>query len=398
MEKPSLSLKDIGRIYLDYNATTPPHPEVLARLPEWAESWGNPSSIHWLGRGPKNLIRESRSAIAELIEAHPLEIIFTSGGSEANNHVIKGVFALNHGGARNEYITSSVEHPSVMKSFEAIKKQGAVVHVVNVDRNGRLDIDQYLSLLSEKTALVSIMAANNETGTRFPISALTEKAHGVGAQFHSDCVQILGKEIVSVKELGVDYATFAGHKFYSLKGVGVLFVKKGQRLESLIAGGGQERSRRAGTENILAITSLGYMARQYKALVIEKAQHMRALREHLEATVLSQISGVTLTGAGSPRLPNTSSFVIENIDGESLLINLDVAGVSVSTGAACSSGSPEPSPVLLAMGLTRFEAQSSLRVSLGWLTTEVEVNTFVKSLKEVVSRLREFRDVAQGVK
>jgi cysteine desulfurase len=397
MEKPSLSLKDTGRIYLDYNATTPPHPGVLAELPQWASLWGNPSSIHWLGRGPKNVLRDSRLAVAQLIGAHPLELIFTSGGSEGNNLVLKGVFDnfnLSAGGIpqRNEYITSTVEHPSVLKTFDYLKSRGAVVHYVPVNRQGHLDLDFYKSVLNNRTALVSVMAANNETGTLFPIQSMAAAARNVGALFHADCVQLLGKCPVHVGELGVDFATFAGHKFYALKGAGVVYAKKGQRLVSLIAGGGQERGRRAGTENLLAIASMGYMAENFQNQIEEKSCQMRALRERLESNVLKEIFGVHLTGAGSERLPNTSSFVIDDVDGESLLINLDMAGVSVSTGAACSSGSSEPSPVLLAMGLKRFEAQSSLRVSMGWHTTAAEVDQFLEILKNVVKRLRILRE------
>jgi cysteine desulfurase len=397
MEKPSLSLKDTGRIYLDYNATTPPHPGVLAELPQWASLWGNPSSIHWLGRGPKNVLRDSRQAVANLIGAHPLEIVFTSGGSESNNLVLKGVFDnlnLPTGGSpqRNEYITSAVEHPSVLKTFEYLKSRGAVVHYIPVNRQGILDLEYYKKVLSERTALVSVMAANNETGTLFPVREMAKMARNVGALFHADCVQLLGKCPVHVGELGVDFATFSGHKFYALKGAGVVYAKKGQRLVSLIAGGGQERGRRGGTENLLAIAAIGYMAEKFQSQIEATSCQMLALRERLESKILKEIFGVHLTGADVERLPNTSSFVIDDVDGESLLINLDMAGVSVSTGAACSSGSPEPSPVLLAMGLKRFEAQSSLRISLGWDTTQAEVDQFLEILKNVVKRLRTLRE------
>jgi cysteine desulfurase len=236
------------------------------------------------------------------------------------------------------------------------------------------------------------MAANNETGTLFPVREMAKMARNVGALFHADCVQLLGKCPVHVGELGVDFATFSGHKFYALKGAGVVYAKKGQRLVSLIAGGGQERGRRGGTENLLAIAAIGYMAEKFQSQIEATSCQMLALRERLESKILKEIFGVHLTGADVERLPNTSSFVIDDVDGESLLINLDMAGVSVSTGAACSSGSPEPSPVLLAMGLKRFEAQSSLRISLGWDTTQAEVDQFLEILKNVVKRLRTLRE------
>lgn len=403
MDKSSLSLNDTGRIYLDHNATTKPLSSVLERLPIWADQWGNPSSIHMSGRGPKNLIRDARTAMARLLDCHPLEIIFTSGGSESNNLVIKGFFEARLFEARpsearaeltrNEYITTQVEHPSVKKSFEILQSRGATVHFLSVNREGRIDLAAYESLLSPRTALVSVMYANNETGSVFPIAQMAEMAHAVGAKFHTDAVQALGKLPVQLSKLKVDYATFASHKIYALKGSGVVFARKGERLVSQISGGRQERGRRAGTENVLSIAALGHVASLLaeENYLSSRAAIMCQLRDHFEQQILTRISGVQLTGAGVERLPNTSSLLIDGIDGESLLMNLDLEGVSVSTGAACSSGSPEPSPVLLAMGLSRFEAQRSLRVSLGWSTTRQEMNQFIDILQAVVERLRALR-------
>lgn len=391
MENPSLSLKDTGRIYLDHNATTPPLRSVVENLPRWANQWGNPSSIHCSGRGPKALLRDSRAAVAKALNCHPLEIIFTSGGSESNNLVIKGFFESNVDPARNEYITSQIEHPSVMKSFEFLQERGAIVHCVPVDREGRFDLDVFKKYLSEKTALVSIMMANNETGSLMPIKKLVKLTHAMGAKFHTDGVQALGKIPVDLQALGVDYASFASHKVYALKGAGVVYAKKGARLKSLIAGGAQERSRRAGTENILSIAALGHVAGLLTREFIADKYQMGRLRDDMEEQIQKRITGVKVTGAGVARLPNTSSLLIEGIDGESLLMNLDIEGVSVSTGAACSSGSPEPSPVLLAMGLSRNEAQRSLRLSLGWDTTAEEIERFLTILTNVIDRLRTFR-------
>lgn len=381
------------RVYLDHNATSPIAMRVRERVPAWLELWGNPSSIHQSGRGPKTLMRDSRETIAKFLGVNPLELVFTSGGSEANNLALKGVFEtfqrpeLYAREFRNRYLVSSAEHPSVKKSAEYLRSRGAIVETIPVKRNGEIDLAAYETLLTDQTALVSVMLANNETGAIFPIKEMAALAHSRGALFHTDGVQALGKIEFSLADLGVDLASFSGHKFYSLKGAGVLFAKRGVQLESLIHGGGQERHRRGGTENLLAIASLASMC-ELKSEVPLRSREMEVLRDHFEARVLEEISQVSITGAGVARLPNTSSLLIPGVDGEILLMNLDLRGFSVSTGAACSSGSPEPSPVLLAMGLTRAEAQSSLRVGLGWSTTRDQIDRFVDTLKDVVRHLR----------
>lgn len=379
-------------VYLDHNATTPIHDEVKNQVATWMEAWGNPSSIHIAGRGPKTLLREARQNIASLLGVEPLELIFTGGGSEANNLALKGVCERGALTAqeRNQIIVSAIEHPSVMKTAEALRARGFIVDVVPVDREGRLHLERLTELLSARTALVSVMFANNETGHIMPIREVVERAHAVGAIVHCDAVQALGKLPFKPRELGVDLATISGHKFYALKGCGVLYVRKGLTLTSLVHGGGQERGRRAGTENILGIASLGYMALK-EARIASEGERLRGLRDAMEERILREISGVRVTGAGGLRVPNTSSLVLEDVDGETLLMNLDVRGFAVSTGAACSAGSPEPSPVLLAMGITRAEAQSSLRLSLGWSTTAEDIDAFVETLKAVVERLRGFK-------
>ena len=386
------------RIYLDHNATSPIAQSVADRLPEWLAHWGNPSSIHQSGRGPKTLMRDSRDKIAKMIGASPLEIVFTGGGSEANNLALKGVFETesHRESPRMRYLISSVEHPSLRRAAEYLEKRGAKVEMIPVSREGRIDLEAYQAMLGDDVALVSVMLANNETGNVFPIKEMAELAHAKGALFHSDCVQALGKIPLDLKDLGVDLASFAGHKFYALKGCGFLFSKKGTSLEPLIHGGGQERHRRGGTENVLAIASLAHMC-EYKDQVEFQADRLQKLRDHLERRVLAEIEGASLTGNQSPRLPNTSSMVLSGVDGETLLMNMDLRGFSVSTGAACSSGSPEPSPVLLAMGLSRAEAQSSLRLGLGWGTTPEEVDRFVDTLKAVVAHLRTFARIEREV-
>ncbi|MES3037495.1 MAG: cysteine desulfurase family protein [Bdellovibrionota bacterium] len=386
---------DQSRLYLDHNATTPVDPEVIHVLPEWVAAWGNPSSIHQEGRGPKFLLRESRRQISSAIGANNLEIIFNSGASEGNNTVIKSFWPPTNPN-RSEFICSAAEHPSVTKTMQWLETQGATVHYVPVNLEGELDIEFYLSKLSERTALVSIMYANNETGMIFPVAGLSQAAHKVGAYFHSDCVQALGKIPVNVTELGVDYATFSGHKIYALKGTGFIYVKKGSPFQNLIHGGGQERARRGGTENVPGIASAGFMAQKITSTVALQYDHLQTLRDHFEDRVLKEIPNVRINCAKVSRLPNTSSLIIDGIDGETLLMSLDLKGFAVSTGAACSSGNPEPSPVLIAMGLTRSQAQSSLRVSFGRFQNLQNADRFVDVLKEVVQRLRTISSIEES--
>jgi cysteine desulfurase len=373
--------------YLDYNATSPIHPEIKNKLVEWASVWGNPSSIHGHGREAKRILREARQSFADLIGCHPMELVFTSGGSEANNTVIKGLLNSSAAKERKQIISTRIEHPSVLRTLEYAAARGFEIKYVDVNRSGQIDMDQYKSFLNENVLLVTMMAANNETGNIFPISKLSDLAKKVGALFHTDAVQTLGRMAFNVDNMGVDFASFSGHKFYALKGVGVLYSRRGNALENLILGGGQERGRRAGTENLLAIASLGYMAKKMAVCDLHR-ESMIVLRDRFEKRVVEEISGVTVIGKEGKRLPNTSSLVIEDVSGESMLMSLDVRGFSVSTGAACSSGNPEPSHVLLAMGLSHGEAQTSLRVSMGWLTTTEEVESLVDTMIPIVAHLR----------
>lgn len=376
--------------YFDCNATTPVSAEVLAALPSLAQAWGNPSSIHWAGREPKNILRDTRKSLAEGLGCSPLELVFTSGGTESNNSVIRSAFEWGQKNSRTHFVCSAVEHPAVLKSMRHLETLGATLSVVPVNIHGQLDMEFLKNCLSEKTALVSIMLANNETGSIFPIAEVAKLAKSVGALVHTDAVQALGKMPIQLSELNVDYASFSAHKFYSIKGTGLLYLNKKAPFISLFDGGAQERHRRGGTENILGIGALGVMAKKLKQ-VSEISERIRALRDLFETRVLAEIENVEITNALANRIPNTSSMLIDGVDGETLLMSLDIKGYAVSTGAACSSGNPEPSPVLLAMGLTREQAQSSLRVSLGWQHTEQEVNEFVEVLKSVVQRLRKLK-------
>lgn len=384
------------QVYLDFNATSSLDSGLVEAIPGALKYWGNASSIHWAGQNSKTVLREARQNLAMALSISPLEIVFTSGGSESNTTVIKGVFDELKNSSRNEYITTQVEHPSIIKTFQSLEALGAKVHYLKVSRSGELDMAQLNSLLSEKTALVSVMAANNETGVIFPVKEISRLAKAVGAKMHSDCVQAFGKIPLNLKDLDVDFASISGHKFYSLKGTGLLYCKKGNTLPSLILGGGQERHRRGGTENILGIFAMGFMAKKIDQVAIQQ-ERLSNLRDKFESRVLAEISQVSVNHAKALRLPNTSSLIVKDVDGESLLMSLDVQGYAVSTGAACSSGNPEPSPVLLAIGLTRDEAQNSLRVSFGWCTTEAEVSAFIEVMKEVVTRLRKIKKEAEAV-
>ena len=398
------------RVYLDHNATTPYSVELQQRWADLIEIFGNPSSIHQESRVPKTILRETRQKIADYLCCSPLEIIFNSGASEGNSSILKSVFEYfkqkneqnyqsNKLGQsndtrkqiqsyRNEYIISQVEHPSVLRAAEYLRSNGATVHLIPVNRDGEIDLNFIREKLSDKTALVSVMYANNETGTIFPIKLISEMAHSVGALMHSDCVQMLGKVDINFQEINVDYACFSAHKFYAFKGTGFCYIRKSSPWLPLIYGGGQERGRRGGTENILGVATLG-IALESISKTPEKIYEMQRLRTLMEELIVENNSNVTITAHKSHRLCNTSSLVVENVDGETLLMSLDLKGFSVSTGAACSSGNPEPSPVLLAMGLTRAQAQSSLRLSLGWETTEEQIRHFVIVLTETIQRLRQ---------
>ena len=377
-------------IYLDHNATTPLLPETEKFVVSNLSTFGNPSSIHWAGRKSKALIREARSHLSQFLKVSPLEIIFNSGASESNNTIIKTTFLHS---AKKHFMCSMVEHPSVIKTMQYIQGLGAKVDFIPVSRDGVIDLEFYKNHLTKDTALVSIMLANNETGNIFPIQEMARMAHEVGALFHTDAVQALGKHDINLNELGVDYASFSGHKFYAMKGSGILFSKKGVPQISLMHGGAQERHRRGGTENLLGIASFGEVARiavsHGPGYIEKKSSEIKVLRDHMEKRILSEISEVSVMAAGSSRLTNTSSLVLKDVDGETLLMNLDIKGYAVSTGAACSSGNPEPSPVLLSMGLTRAEAQTSLRLSLGWENTFQQVNQFVDDLKISVQKIRD---------
>lgn len=377
-------------VYLDHNSTTPVWPEAIQGALNAFKEWGNPSSVHQNAAGAKALLWQARQHLARLIACHPLEIIFTSGASESNNQAIKGL-CHNPDNQKNEVIFSAVEHPSLTAQVGFLKDQGFKVHYVPVSREGQLNEDDFDKVLSEKTLLVSIMLANNETGLIYPVKALAQKSRARGAFFHSDMVQGLGKLPIDIRDMGVDMASFSGHKFHSLKGSGFLYCQRDVPLRSLIQGGPQERKRRAGTENLPGIAALGAVAEVFvarKRLMAQKNRQIQQLRDEMEKQLLKEIPRLQIIGRSSDRLNNTSLLIIPGLQAESLLINLDLKGFSVSAGSACHSGKVSASPVLTAMGFSEAESRSSLRVSLGYETTASELSDFAETLKKSVRKLR----------
>ncbi len=373
--------------YFDFNATTPVDPLIQGKVPQWISLWGNPSSTHQQGRDSKKLLRWSRRTLAQRLDCHPLELVFTSGGSESNNLAIKG-FCQGPGksSGRSRILMGAIEHPSVLNQIQGLQSLGFKVILIPVKPNGEYDLSFYRDQLDEQVALVSVMLANNEVGVIAPLKKMVKQAHVVGACFHSDMVQALGKIPFDLKALDVDMASFSSHKIYALKGAGALYVKRGTPMGTLIEGGGQERGRRAGTENLMAIASFAFMADQLNPHHFMET--VTPLRDEMENLLSEALPDMKFLCASQQRLANTSSFFIPGLSGESLLIGLDVRGFSVSAGSACSSGSPEPSPVLQALGLTRTQAQSSLRISLGKDTKRKEVLALVEAIKDMVTHLQ----------
>ncbi len=382
--EPAVPVRD--RIYLDHNATTRPDPEVLRVMQEAAESaFGNPSGIYHEGRQAHGVIDAARRSVAQLLNCTPRRIVFTGGGSEANNCVLKGVALAS--ARRNHIITSSVEHPSVLAACAWLEARGCAVTRLPVDGNGLVDPLALETEISDRTCLVSIMTANNETGTIQPVRELAEVAHARGALFHTDAVQAAGKVPLDVEALGVDFLTLSGHKFHGPKGIGVLFLRKDARLEPLIHGGKQEGGLRAGTENTTAIAGLGKAAELASSRLFD-GERIRRLRDRLEQAIRESVPGARVNGGGVVRLPNTLSMTLPGLRGESLVLALDRKGLSLSSGSACKSGSPKPSHVLLALGLSAEDAHCTIRLSLGHGNTEEEMDRAAVLLRETVEQSR----------
>jgi len=388
------------KIYLDYNATTPVDPRVFeAMIPYLTEEYGNPSSIHSFGSRGKAALDDSREQVAELLGARPKEIVFTGSGSEGNNFAIKSLaFGLREKG--NHLITTQVEHASVLETFRFLESQGFAVRYLGVDKHGLIDLDELRESMSTDTILVSVMFANNETGVIMPIKEIAEVVKERGVVLHIDAVQAVGKLDMNLKNLPVDLLSLSSHKLYGPKGVGALFVRSGVNLSPLIHGGGQEKGRRSGTENVAGIVGLGKACEIMKEDAGYKMQDTRikGLGDELYAGVMERISGVSLNGHPEKRLSNTLNLSFEGAEGDSLVMNLDLEGIAVSTGSACSEGNVEPSHVLLAMGLNREQAVSSLRFSLGRFTEKEDIDRVIDVLPKVVRRIRELgRDAIHGV-
>ena len=386
------------KIYLDHNSTTPLHPEVLeAILPYYKESFGNPSTIYSFGQETRKATDEAREKVANLIGASPEEIIFTSGGTEADNLALKGVAAALEKKGKH-IITSSIEHHAVLSALEYLEKRGYKVSFLPVDKHGFLDPRQVEEAITSQTILISVMHANNEVGTIEPISEIGEIARKAGIYFHTDAIQTIGKIKVNVDDLKVDLLSLSAHKFYGPKGVGALYVRKGTRIHPLIHGGYQERRRRAGTENVAGIVGMGKTAEIASKEMVQQSRRESNLRDRLEKMIKENINYYRVNGHPTRRLPNTLNVSFEFIEGESLILNLDLKGIAASTGSACTSGSLEPSHVLMAMGVPPEIAQGSIRFSLGRDNRKEDIDYTVKNLVEIVGRLREMSPLFAGRK
>jgi cysteine desulfurase NifS len=370
-------------IYLDNNATTIPDPRVVEAMGEHLDGVaGNPSGLHHQGREAKEAVRLARRRVAKLIGAKPRRVVFTGGGSEANNLAIKGVAFAREGDGRH-ILTTTVEHPAVLNACRFLEGRGFRVTYVGVDGEGRVSADDVGAALAEDTVLVSVMLANNEVGTLQPVAEIAALARARGAWVHTDAVQAVGKIPLDVDALGVDLLTLSGHKFHGPKGAGALFVRRGVELEPLIHGGSQESGLRAGTENVPGIAGLG-LAAELAAVGLDGSGGILQLRDRLEAGIRELVPEARLNGARDQRLPNTLNLTIPGLRGESLVIALDQKGVALSSGSACKSGDPEPSHALLAMGMSREDAHCSVRFSLSPSTTEADIDATLQALREVL--------------
>ena len=376
------------RIYLDYAATTPVHPEVVkAMLPYFSDAFGNPSSLYSYGLEARQAIEAARNKVAESIGAKNEEIVFTGGGSEADNSAIKGVADAN-GRMGNHIITSVIEHHAVLVTFKFLEKRGFKVTYLPVDKYGLVDPESVRKAITDKTILISIMHANNEIGTLQPIGEIGKIARKAKIYFHTDAVQTVGHIPVNVNELKVDMLSFSAHKLYGPKGVGVLYIRKGTKVTSLIHGGEQEQGRRAGSENVPGIVGLGKAIELAGLDIANETARLITLRNVLIKGILEKIEHSRLNGHPAQRLPNNVNVSVDFIEGESTCLNLDLEGICISTGSACSSSDAEPSHVLLAIGLSHAQARSSLRFTMGRLTTAEDIERVLEVLPRTVARLR----------
>lgn len=376
------------RIYLDHAATTPTHPDVVkAMLPFFTDAFGNPSSIYSYGQEAKAAVEKARTKTAELIGARSEEIVFTSGGTEADNFALKGVaYANGHKG--NHIITTSIEHHAVMEVCKFLGRRGFTITYLPVDEYGLVDPDDVRKAITTKTMLISIIHANNEVGTIEPVSEIGKIAKEAEVFFHTDAVQTVGHIPVNVDELKVDLLSISAHKFYGPKGVGALYVRKGTKLVPLMQGGEQEKMRRAGTENVPAIAGLGKAVELAGQEMDKEAERLVGLRDKLIKGFMDKVDHIRLNGHPTTRLPNNINVSVDFVEGESMLLNLDLEGICASTGSACSSASLEPSHVLLALGLSPEQAHGSLRFTLGRENSEEDMERVLDVLPGIVGKLR----------
>ncbi|MCH8864826.1 MAG: cysteine desulfurase NifS [Chloroflexi bacterium] len=376
------------RIYLDDARTTPVRPEVVqAMLPYFTDVFGNPSTIYACGQEAKGAIEEARSRVADLIGAGIDEIVFTSGGTEADNFAIKGVVHANESRGKH-IITTPIEHHAVLETCHFLEENGCRVTYLPVDGNGLVDPAEVRRAIASDTVLISIMHANNEVGTIEPIAEIGKVAREAGVYFHTDAVQTAGHLPVNVDEMGVDLLSMSAHKLYGPKGIGALYIRKGTRLVTFMHGGEQERGRRASTENVPGIVGFGHAVALAGEEMSAEAERLTSLRNRLIDGLMEKIDHTRLNGHPTQRLPNNANVSIAYVEGESMCLNLDFDGICVSTGSACSSASTEPSHVMLALGMSPLEAHSSLRMSLGRWTTEEDIATVLEVLPRVVGKLR----------
>jgi cysteine desulfurase len=384
------------RIYFDHNATSPVDPLVAETiLKALKEDFGNASSVHHFGQRAKALLDDARSSVAALIGAEPSEVVFTSGGTEADNFAIRGVAEALEPTGRKHLIASSIEHEAVLNTLKALARRGWTTTLLPVDATGIVRPEALSAALTPDTALVSVMHANNEIGTIQPVAELARLARSRGALFHTDAVQSVGKIPVDVGALGVDLLSLSGHKFNGPKGAGALWIKRGTRIAATMTGGKHERNRRAGTENVPGLAGLGAAAQLAASKREPEGRRLASLRDRLEQEILTRVSGTAVNGARDPRVPNTTNISFDCTEAESLLIALDLEGVAVSTGSACSSGTLEPSHVLKAMGLPTHRTQNSIRISLGAGNSDADVDYFLERIPGVVEKLRSLTRAAR---
>ncbi len=383
-------------IYLDNNATTMVDPQVVEEmLPYFTEQFGNPSSLHQFGDKVGRAIKKARQQVQELLGAeHESEIIFTSCGTESDSTAI--LSALRAQPERKEIITTVVEHPAILTLCEYLEKDGYKVHYLKVDKKGRLNINEYMKLLSDNVAIVSVMWANNETGTLFPVEEMSELAKSAGVMFHTDAVQAVGKIPMDLKNSEIDMLSLSGHKLHAPKGIGVLYLKRGVRFRPLLRGGHQERGRRAGTENAASIVALGKACEMAQESMEFEKTFVKSMRDRLEQGILDQVSHCFVTGDPNNRLPNTCNIAFEFIEGEAILLLLNKMGIAASSGSACTSGSLEPSHVMRAMDIPYTAAHGSTRFSLSRYNTMEEVEKVIEAVPPIVAQLRKLSPYWDG--